>query len=269
VRSAVAALVAGAAVVLLIRSDRLGWLARRGSTTGSLSWPAGRRAVFAAAAVGAAGGALAGAVACVLIGAAAAVVAHRWQQRLAAAQLSRRRSAEVELLAALAAELRAGRQSGSALALVEAVAGTGLGDALADARAAAAAGGDVAAALRDGAPEGGTLARLAAAWQVSVVAGAPLAEVVARVEAELRAVAAVHEKADAELAGARATGGLLAMLPLLGVGLGQAMGARPLHVLLDTPVGALCSGAGLALELAGLAWVQRLTGGAVGTVGGP
>lgn len=267
---AAAVLVAGAAGVLLAGSDRPARFGQPGARWRPGSWPTGRGAVLAAAAGAAVAGAWAGPVASVLAGAAAAVAVHRWQHSRAVAQRVRRRAAEVELLAALVAELRAGRQAQSALSAVQAVADASLGDALAAARAAAATGGDVGAALRSGTEPDvtrdghSTLHRLAAAWQVSAVAGAPLAEVVERVQAELRAVTDLQAKAEVELAGARATGGLLALLPVLGVVLGQAMGARPLHVLLDTPVGAICSACGLALELAGLSWVGRLTGGAGG-----
>jgi tight adherence protein B len=208
--------------------------------------------------VGCAAGLIAGPVAAVLGAAAGALLVHR--MRTARATIARASAlvAEVEALAGLAAELRSGRHPGAALAGVEAPPGSALDAALAGARAAATFGGDVAAALRQRADPGGMLDRLAAAWQVSESTGAPLATVAERVQAEGRATIALQERAQAELAGARATGGLLAVLPLLGVGLGQAMGGHPLNVLLHTPVGALCAGCGLALEFAGLSWVTRL-----------
>jgi len=242
-----AALLAAAALALLVGPARSAALERRaGAAMGPArwrrGWPTGRPALLLVAAAGAAAGSPAG---------------------REAAERGRRRSAEVEVLAALSAELRAGRQSGPALAAAQAVAAPALALALTSARSAAAGGGDVALALRQEPDDGGGLTQLAAAWQVSLGTGAPLAEVVSRVEAELRAVSTLQLKADVELAGARATGGLLASLPALGVILGQAMGAHPLHILLHTRVGAACTACGLVLELAGMAWVARLTGAAV------
>ena len=263
-----AALLTAAALALLVGPARSAALERRaGAAMGPArwrrGWPTGRPALLLVAAAGAAAGSPAGPVAAALGATAATLGRHRWRRGREAAERGRRRSAEVEVLAALSAELRAGRQSGPALAAAQAVAAPALALALTSARSAAAGGGDVALALRQEPDDGGGLTQLAAAWQVSLGTGAPLAEVVSRVEAELRAVSTLQLKADVELAGARATGGLLASLPALGVILGQAMGAHPLHILLHTRVGAACTACGLVLELAGMAWVARLTGAAV------
>ena len=68
---------------------------------------------------------------------------------------------------------------------------------------------------------------------------------------------------QARLAGPRATAVVLATLPLLGVGLGQAMGAAPLRVLCDTVVGHLLLVVGTALACAGVWWSARLISRAV------
>lgn len=202
-------------------------------------------------------------------GVAGAVVAAMVRRGLGTARATRvaasRRSAEVELLAALASDLRAGRHPALALGALDVAAGGALHATLTEARAALALGGDVGAALRRGAHDAGSaIGRLAAAWQVSEGSGAPLADLLSRVEADVRAVARLHQSADVELAGARATGALLAALPLLGVVLGQAMGAAPVHALLHTPLGAGCVLSGLILEVAGLVWIGRLTRNALG-----
>ena len=77
--------------------------------------------------------------------------------------------------------------------------------------------------------------------------------------ADLRGLDRVRLTAAAHAAGTRATAGLLAVLPLAGIGVGYGMGADPLHVLLHTPVGAGCLLAALLLQLAGLGWTARLT----------
>jgi tight adherence protein B len=62
----------------------------------------------------------------------------------------------------------------------------------------------------------------------------------------------------AQLAGARSTAALLAVLPLLGIGLGAAMGARPLHVLLGTERGQVAMLVGAGLDALGLLWTARI-----------
>ncbi|WP_249713945.1 hypothetical protein [Rhizomonospora bruguierae] len=88
--------------------------------------------------------------------------------------------------------------------------------------------------------------------------GAPLADLMERLEADWRAGDRSRAAAAAEAAGARATGWLLAGLPAAGMALGYAMGADPLHVLLHTPIGAACAGGAMALQVTGLAWAERL-----------
>ena len=63
---------------------------------------------------------------------------------------------------------------------------------------------------------------------------------------------------EAELAGPRATAGLLAVLPLGGLLLAAGLGADPVHQLLHTPLGAACAVLGVGLDLLGLAWTARL-----------
>lgn len=136
-----------------------------------------------------------------------------------------------------------------------------VGSALAPAAAAARTGGDVPEALRrvrlPGTADG--LTRLAAAWQVSDSSGAPLADVLERVDADLGARRRHRARIIAELATATVTVRLLAMLPLLGLGLGHALGADPVHVLLHTRIGAVCALTALALQVVGLLWADRIT----------
>ncbi len=214
--------------------------------------------------VGCAAAVIAGPVAALITAVSTALVAHRWRSARAVTEAAAAGAAGAESLTALAAELRAGRDPAAAFAGLDIPAGTRFAAAVRSARAAAALGADPGAALRQGASADGLLDRWAIAWQISDTTGASLADVVEQVAMEARTSVAAQRRADAEVAGARATGGLLAGLPLLGLGLGQAMGAHPLHVLLRTPAGALCSAGGLALEVAGLAWLNRLTRAAVG-----
>lgn len=110
------------------------------------------------------------------------------------------------------------------------------------------------------------LRALAACWRVCSAAGAGLAGAVDRMADGLRAAQAQQRLVESELAGPRATAGLLAVLPLAGVALGAALGAQPLTVLLHTRLGAACLTVGLALDALGVWWTGRIVARAAGRV---
>lgn len=153
----------------------------------------------------------------------------------AAVDRGRRRLAGrlVESVGTLAADLRAGQQPAEALAAL------------------------------DGGPATRHRA-VRAVWAVSERSGAPAASVLDRVEQDLRAREAQHREVAAQLAGARSTAGLLAILPVLGIGLGAAMGARPMTVLLGEPRGQLALAVGVILEALGVLWTARIVAAAQG-----
>jgi tight adherence protein B len=101
--------------------------------------------------------------------------------------------------------------------------------------------------------------RVAAALRLAEVTGAPLADLVDRLENDLRGLERVRLSAAAHAAGTRATAVLLGVLPLAGIAVGYGMGADPLRILLRTPVGAGCAVVAVALQLAGSAWTARLS----------
>ncbi|MEU7302305.1 type II secretion system F family protein [Streptomyces sp. NPDC007189] len=175
----------------------------------------------------------------------------------------RQADAVIALCGALAGEVRAGRQPGEALLRAAQDSG-GLGEAQAAVVAAARFGGDVPGALAGAARQPGAegLLGLAACWRVAVDQGAGLAAGLDRLEAALRAERDQRADLHAQLAGARATTVLLAVLPALGLLLGSAMGAAPLHVLLHTGAGLGCLAIGSAFEIAGLWWAVRIVRGA-------
>ncbi|MFC8141668.1 type II secretion system F family protein [Streptomyces paradoxus] len=175
----------------------------------------------------------------------------------------RRTDAVVALCGALAGEVRAGRQPGEALLRAARDCG-GLADAQATVLAAARFGGDVPDALASAARQPGAegLRGLAACWRVAVDQGAGLAAGLDRLAAALRAERDQRSDLRAQLAGARATAVMLAGLPTLGLLIGTALGADPLHVLLHTGAGLGCLAAGGVLEGLGLWWVQRIVRGA-------
>ncbi len=177
----------------------------------------------------------------------------------------RRRDAErnqaVEACAILAGELRSGRVPADALTAAAAVATGHSAVALQAAGSAARLGGDVPAALAANAAASAVpafLLGLAACWRVCNATGSGIASAVDRLEQALRAEQEQRRAVDAELAGPRASAGLLAVLPVAGIGLAAGLGADPVQMLLHTPLGLAVLAAGLGLDLLGLWWTGRL-----------
>ena len=199
-----------------------------------------------------------------VVGAAVTPVLRRVRRAAEARRAGERRGdAVIALCAALAGEVRAGRQPGEALQRA-ARDSEGLGEAQAAVLAAARFGGDVPKALAVAARQPGAdgLLGLAACWRVAVDQGAGLAAGLDRLEGALRAERDQRADLRAQLAGPRATAVMLAGLPALGLLLGAALGADPLHVLLHTGAGLGCLLVGGVLEGAGVWWVLRIVRGA-------
>ncbi|MFI1565278.1 type II secretion system F family protein [Streptomyces sp. NPDC020490] len=200
----------------------------------------------------------------VVAGAAAVPVLRRLRLARQARRVRERRGeAVIALCGALAGEVRAGRQPGEALLHAARDSG-GLGDGQAAVLAAARFGGDVPGALTAAARQPGAegLLGLAACWRVAVDRGAGLAAGLDRLEGALRAERDQRADLRAQLAGARATAVMLAGLPVLGLALGTALDADPLHVLLHTGAGLGCLLIGGLLEGLGLWWAMRIVRGA-------
>jgi tight adherence protein B len=168
--------------------------------------------------------------------------------------------AVIEVTVGLAAELRSGRTPAQALAAVVPWSGP-LRPALSVAAGTAATGGSVADGLilAAGVPGAEPLRQVAAVWRATESVGGRLAAVLDRLADSLDAELSVQLELDSALAGPRATVVLLAGLPLMGLALGQAVGADPLHLLLHRPLGwGLLTGAGL-LDGAGLVVMSMIT----------
>ncbi|MEU6390126.1 type II secretion system F family protein [Streptomyces sp. NPDC046939] len=192
-------------------------------------------------------------------------VARARRAREARRERERRGDAVIRLCALMAGEVRAGKQPGEALVVAvresAALPEAGVGAAVI---AAARFGGDVPAALREAAREPGAegLHGLAACWRVAVDRGAGLAAGLERLADALRAERDQRADLRAQLAGPWSTVVMLAALPVLGLLLGAALGARPLRVLLHTGAGVGCLVVGGVLEAAGMWWAARIVRGA-------
>lgn len=97
-----------------------------------------------------------------------------------------------------------------------------------------------------------------AAWRLAERTGAPLGDLLDSAGATLRAQRADRAAVEAAVAGPRATTRLLLALPVAGIGLGELIGAGPVHVLLLTSAGRVCLISGGALLLAGRLWMRHL-----------
>lgn len=166
-----------------------------------------------------------------------------------------RRSRVIELCDAVQAELAAGQGAGQALerAAVEWAE-------VAPVARVAGSGGDVPGALRELAaePGAGALRVVAAAWQVAHRTGHGLADTLGRVADDLRAGEQTRRIVAGELASARATARLLAVLPVLALVMGSGAGGDPWQFLLGHPVGLACLTGGLGLTYGGLVWIDAL-----------
>jgi tight adherence protein B len=121
-------------------------------------------------------------------------------------------------------------------------------------------GGDVTAAwVRQAVePGAGGLRELARAWQVANRSGASLGATLEQVAAGQSADQALRAVVSSELAAPRATGKLMAALPLLGLGMGYLLGGDPVGWLLSGPAGWACTVLGAALACVGVLWIEAL-----------
>ena len=201
---------------------------------------------------GALGGALAGPVGAVVLAAYAALAVRAFLRRQAGRRADQAHRRSLDLLCALAADLRAGLPVAAAVDGRSAEPGSPPVDGSVPRRPQLSSGEE-----RGVGP--GRITQLAqAAVRLADRTGAPLAELLERIEADARATDRGLASAAAQAAGARATAWLLAGLPLGGIGLGYAIGVDPVAVLLHTPVGGAGAIAAVVLQAGGLLWAERL-----------
>jgi tight adherence protein B len=216
-------------------------------------------AVLGAAGLGTAGAGLGGALAASV---AMGTFARRWSRRRRARRHSAELSALLDAVRVMAGELRAGAHPAAAAAS----AATGDSRAhrmLGSVAAAAALGAEIPAMLeRRSAAEpvlASEIRRVASAWSLADRHGAALAELMDAVRVDLEARVRQAGQVNAQLAGPRATAAVLAGLPLLGVLMGQGIGADPWHVLSATALGQMLLVLGVGLSCAGTLWSGWIT----------
>lgn len=123
-------------------------------------------------------------------------------------------------------------------------------------------GADVAGGLREAARLSalpGPWERLAVYWELATEHGLAIASLMRAAQRDIVERQRFSAKVTSGLAGARATANILAGLPLLGVLLGQLIGAQPLRFLLNGHAGGWLLVVGVALACGGLLWADRIT----------
>ena len=124
-------------------------------------------------------------------------------------------------------------------------------------------GADVAAGLRSFAASSRLPAhweRLALFWQLAQNHGLAVATLMRAAHRDVVERERFSARVDAGMAGARATAAVLAGLPVLGIGLGQLIGADPVEFLVSGGAGGWLLVAGVTLACSGLVWSDRITG---------
>ncbi len=189
-----------------------------------------------------------------------------WRARNARRRDRSRRDAVdglAEGLAGFAAELRAGHPPAAAAGAAARDAHEACGRSLGLVEATARLGGDVPTALRELAAGedlvGVHVRRLADAWSLADRHGIGLAGLAEAVAEDLRARVRFEGRLGAQLAGPRTTAAVLAGLPVVGLLLGQLLGARPWAVLTGSALGQGLLVVGAFLVGAGLEWSAHLT----------
>ncbi|MFF0489497.1 type II secretion system F family protein [Nocardia sp. NPDC004068] len=195
---------------------------------------------------------------------AAALITATVAVRLRRGRADRDRVAQCRALAdgleVVIGELRVGAHPGAAAAAAaEESAGTAA-RAFAACAARSRLGGNAADGLRDPrAPIAADLSRVADAWQLAERYGLALAELLTATRQDLLSRTRFRDRTTAALAGPRATAAVLAALPLIGITLGQLMGASPLSVLLRPGAGTVLLPLGATLGCLGILWTDSLT----------
>ena len=186
-----------------------------------------------------------------------------WRVQHARRQAVRTAEGCAEALRSFAGELRAGAHPAVAAESAAEATNEFASAALRVIAATSRLGGDVAQALARFGTElpdvDDALVELGRAWSLGQRHGLPLAEVIGAVADDLGHRARFARQVDAKTAGARSSAAVLAALPVVGIVLGEAIGAHPWHVLSTGGNGQLLLVLGSVLVCAGVAWSARLT----------
>lgn len=199
---------------------------------------------------------------------AATVVAGTFLVRRRRSLRSRQRAAEIGALNAaleiVAGELRAGAHPVTAIEAAADEVDRSVAVPLRAVAARARLGADVSAGLTVaavGSASPPSWERLAVVWRLAESHGLTMAVLMTAAHRDVAERQRFSARVTAAMAGARATAAVLAGLPLLGLGLGQLIGAEPLRLLLSPGVGGWLLAVGVTLACCGLLWSDRIVDG--------
>jgi tight adherence protein B len=162
----------------------------------------------------------------------------------------------------LVGELRVGAHPVRAFDIAAAEVGGTVGAAFRSVAARAGLGADVPAGLRAvGARSVLTheWERLSVCWQLAARYGLAVATLIRAAQLDIVERQRFYARVQAGMAGARATAVILAALPVLGIAMGELIGAAPVAFLCGGGVGGVLLVVGVALLCAGLWWADRIT----------
>jgi tight adherence protein B len=166
-------------------------------------------------------------------------------------------------LEVLVGELRIGAHPVSAFEVAAGEVDGAVSSSLSAVAARARLGADVAAGLRTFAASSrlpGHWERLALFWLLAQAHGLAIATLMRAAHRDIVERERFSARVNAGMAGARTTAAVLAGLPVLGIGLGQLIGADPVRFLLSGGVGGWLLVAGVILACCGLLWSDAITG---------
>lgn len=187
-----------------------------------------------------------------------------WLRRRSSRQSAERREIAdlLTALAAVTAELSIGAPPASAFACAAdefAEHDTAVGATMRQIAGRAALGGGPSIGTRIGRSSiANEWHRIGVAWEIAHRYGVPIRDLLESVRSDVSVRRSFAARTDAGLAGPRATAAVLALLPLLGIVLGQAVGARPLAVLCGGGIGGILLTVGTGLGATGLWWSLRI-----------
>lgn len=197
-------------------------------------------------------------------GVVATTLAMRRRGSRARARRARESVALQGALSVLVGELRVGAHPVVAFETAAAEVGGTTANALREVAARARLGADVGAGLCSVA-EQSTMSshwkRLSVCWALAENQGLAIVALVRAAQRDIVERERFAARVAAGMAGARATAAILAGLPVLGVGLGQLIGADPLRFLFSGGAGGWLLLTGVVLACAGLRWSDRITSG--------
>jgi tight adherence protein B len=201
------------------------------------------------------------------VGAAAAITVVTLALRRSRQRRRRKRTAEaVDLQSALeivVGELRVGAHPVAAFGVAAREVDGVIGASLRTIAARAQMGADLAAGMRTVASRSSLpehWERLAVCWRLAQTHGLAIATLMETAQRDIVERERFSAGVNAGMAGARTTAAVLAGLPVIGIGLGQLIGADPLSFLLSGGAGAWLLVIGVALACVGLLWSDRITG---------